>query len=86
MSTASHLRSRALGLTEADRASLAHELLLSLDPPPSPELTKEQWRDEIAMEEKRIENGEAVKLGRRESVERARISLEHHRKGRNCHE
>lgn len=80
MSTAPDLLSQALNLTDADRAGLAYGLLLSLGAPPAAEMTKPQWLEEIAAEQKRIANGEAVKLDRRESVERARQALEEHRR------
>ena len=80
MSTAPDLLSQALNLPEADRAGLAYGLLLSLDAPAADELTKEQWLDEIAAEQRRIASGEAVKLDRRESVEQARAALEEHRR------
>ncbi len=80
MSTAPDLLSQALNLADADRAGLAYGLLLSLDPPPSAEMTKQQWLEEIAARQRMIANGDVVMLDRRESVEQARRELEEHRR------
>jgi hypothetical protein len=44
------------------------------------EARKQRWLDEIAAEQTKIANGEAVKLDRRESVEQARAAIEEHRR------
>ena len=67
-------------LADADRAGLAYGILLSLDAPPTAEMTRQQWLEEIAAQQVMIANGDALMLDRRESVEQARQELEEHRR------
>ncbi len=51
------LTEQALGLSESERAELAHKLLLSLDE--VEEGVEEAWEEEIAKRVERINNGTA---------------------------
>ena len=56
--TVAQLTRQALGLSENERAELAHRLLLSLDAG-AEEGVEEAWEEEIARRVERIKNGTA---------------------------
>ena len=56
--TVTQLTEQALGLSEADRAELAHRLLLSLEEVEE-EGVEQAWEEEIAKRVERIKNGTA---------------------------
>jgi putative addiction module component (TIGR02574 family) len=56
--TVTELTEQALGLSESERAELAHRLLLSLDDV-AEEGVEEAWEEEIARRVERVRNGTA---------------------------
>ncbi|HEX7026795.1 MAG TPA: addiction module protein [Gammaproteobacteria bacterium] len=71
------LRSEILTLTEAERAELAHELILSLDSPPDNRV-EEAWDEEILRRISQVDAGQARLLDREELRKRMRAKLEAH--------
>jgi len=65
------LRDQILGLSAAERAELAHELVKSLDGEPDPDVA-EAWEAEILSRLDAIESGDAVLLERAEFARRLR--------------
>ncbi len=66
------LRSKALELSEADRAELAHDLVASLDGKPDLDVA-DQWEVEIIRRLKQIDDGTAKFVDRDEMKRRMRL-------------
>lgn len=65
------IRSKALELTESERAELAHDLVASLDGTPDAEAANE-WDAEIIRRLQRVEDGSAKSVDRTELQRRMR--------------
>jgi putative addiction module component (TIGR02574 family) len=68
------VRSKALELSEAERAELAHDLVASLDGEPDPKVADE-WDAEILRRLRQIDNGTAEFVDRSELKRRMRQHL-----------
>ena len=66
------LRSKALELSETDRAELAHDLVASLDGKPDLDVA-DQWEAEIIRRLKQIDDGTAKFVDRAELKRRMRL-------------
>ncbi len=75
MSTAEQIREWALQLSPADRASIARDLLDSLDPGQSPAATEAAWVAEIESRAAAYEAGELAADDWQTSLDRARQRL-----------
>ncbi len=69
------LRSEILGLSEAERAELAHDLVLSLDAPRD-DGVEDAWDREITRRISEIDHGQAESIDRSEFRERMRAKLD----------
>ncbi|MDZ4685163.1 MAG: addiction module protein [Planctomycetaceae bacterium] len=76
------IRAAALELERADRASLAHDLLLSLDDEGAEDGWEEAWGAEIERRYNQYLRGEAVLIDGEESIRRAREALQTARRER----
>lgn len=74
MSIPSDLRERVLALPEADRANLAHEILLSLEPDRagSDPDREEAWAVELERRRRRYESGQARLIDADDALEQLR--------------
>ena len=68
------VRSEALNLSEAERAELAYNLVVSLDGPPDPDLEK-AWDMEIMRRLSEIDSGTANLVDHKEFRRRMRARL-----------
>ena len=68
------VRSKALELTEKERAELAHDLVASLDGPPDADAASE-WEKELLRRLAQVENGTANTIDRAELTRRMRARL-----------
>jgi len=68
------VRSEALNLSEAERAELAYNLVVSLDGPPDPDAEK-AWDMEIMRRLSEIDSGTANLVDRKEFHRRMRARL-----------
>jgi Putative addiction module component len=75
MAIKQELVSTALDLPAGDRAELARQLILSLEPLEVDADADLAWEAEIEHRLKAIDSGEAVSVDWRKSIERARASL-----------
>jgi len=75
MITAEHLRDLALQLPLQDRASLARDLLQSLDVADSPGAVEAAWLEEIESRSEAYESGGIVADDWQASIERVREQL-----------
>ena len=69
------LLERALKLPEAERAALAHDLLLSLEPEHQDEDYEEAWAEEIEARLQRLDSGESQPDDLENVMHRLRASL-----------
>ena len=74
MATVDELRMQMLGLTEQQRAELAHDLLLSLHPAAF-DAEAEEWSQEIERRSAAYKRGETTAADWRQSVARLREEL-----------
>ena len=65
------IRSKALELTESERAELAHDLVASLDGTPD-SVAADEWDAEIIRRLQRVEDGSAKSVDRTELQRRMR--------------
>ena len=72
--TLEKVRSEALNLSEAERAELAYNLVVSLDGPPDPDVEK-AWDAEIMRRLSEIDSGTAKLVDRKEFSRRMRVRL-----------
>jgi len=72
MTTAEHIRDQALQLSIGERASLAHDLLVSLEVAESPEVVEATWFEEIEARAEAYERGELAADDWQVSLDRAR--------------
>ncbi|WP_341581720.1 addiction module protein [Marinobacter metalliresistant] len=74
--TFNHLRSQISPLSEAERAALARELIMSLDGPRD-DSVEQAWNDEIIHRVSKVKSGKATLLSREEfrTKMRARIGM-----------
>jgi len=74
--TFNHLRSQISTLSEAERAALARELIMSLDGPRD-DSVEQAWNDEIIHRVSKVKSGKATLLSREEfrTKTRARIGM-----------
>ncbi len=72
--TLEKVRSEALNLSEAERAELAYNLVVSLDGPPDPDVEK-AWDAEIMRRLSEIDSGTANLVDRKEFSRRMRVRL-----------
>lgn len=72
--TLERVRSEALNLSEAERAELAYNLVVSLDGPPDPDVDK-AWDMEITRRLSEIDSGTASLVDRKEFRRRMRARL-----------
>ena len=70
-----HLRSQISTLSESERATLARELIMSLDGPRD-DSVEEAWNDEIIRRVSKLESGKAKLLSREEFRKRMRARLD----------
>ncbi|MDY0146664.1 MAG: addiction module protein [Halothiobacillus sp.] len=72
--TLNHLRSQISTLSESERATLARELIMSLDGPRD-DSAEQAWHEEIIRRAAKVKSGKATLLSREEfrSKMRARI-------------
>lgn len=68
------LRNKALALSEAERAELAHDLVASLDGPPDPDAA-EAWDAEILRRVVEIDEGMATLIDAEEVSRRIRARV-----------
>ena len=68
---------RALELPVTDRADLARQLIISLEPPDFDSNVETAWATEIESRSSQVDRGEDCLRDWRESVERIRNSLRH---------
>ena len=72
--TLDHLRSQISTLSEAERAALARELIMSLDGPRD-DSVEEAWNDEIVRRVFKVKSGKATLLSREEFRSKMRARL-----------
>lgn len=75
MAIETELISRAMNLPSVDRAELARQLILSLDPPSDKDAVADAWEEELERRLSAYDRGESTPIEWREAVERARTSL-----------
>jgi len=75
MAIEADLIGRAMNLSSVDRAELARQLILSLEPTPVDGAAADAWEDEIERRLVAYERGETTPVEWRDAVERARASL-----------
>ena len=75
MAIETDLVNRAMDLSPVDRAELARQLILSLDPPPADGPAAETWEAEIEARLAAYDRGETSPIEWREAVQQARTSL-----------
>lgn len=69
-----HLRSQISTLSHSERATLAHELLISLDGPHE-DSADQAWNDEIVRRVPKVKSGNATLLSREEFQSKMRSKL-----------
>ena len=79
MNAVQEIRQLVLSLPEDDRASLARDLLASLEPDDSDTDVDAAWAAEIEARSQAVARGEFTASDWRESVERIRQTLAHRR-------
>jgi putative addiction module component (TIGR02574 family) len=79
MTIAEQVRNQALQLPIAERATLARDLLVSLDVHESPEVVEAAWAEEIEARAAAYERGEMKADDWEISLERARLRLQERR-------
>ncbi|OLO12742.1 hypothetical protein BTW10_04680 [Chromohalobacter japonicus] len=72
--TLDHLRSQISTLSESERATLARELIMSLDGPRD-DSVEQAWNDEIVRRVSRVKSGEATLIDREEFRSKMRARL-----------
>jgi putative addiction module component (TIGR02574 family) len=80
MSTVDDIRNQALELSPEDRARLARDLLLSLEPETRQEESESAWAGEIEARSAAVARGEFTASDWRESLERIRETLSKRRR------
>lgn len=81
MSTAGGLLHQALSLPEQERANMAYELLLSLEPEDSDPDAENAWADEIMARSDAVHHGDYMARDWREALEDMRNQLSGEVKG-----
>jgi putative addiction module component (TIGR02574 family) len=66
---------RAMNLSSVDRAELARQLILSLDPPTDDGAATDAWEAELERRLSAYDRGESTPIEWRDALERARASL-----------
>lgn len=72
--TLDHLRSQISTLSELERATLAREIIMSLDGPPD-DSVGQAWNDEIVRRVSKVKSGNATLLSREEFRSKMRARL-----------
>jgi len=72
--TLDHLRSQISTLSESERATLARELIMSLDGPRD-DSVEQAWNDEIVRRMSKVRSGKATLLSREEFRSKMRARL-----------
>lgn len=72
--TLNHLRSQISTLSESERATLARELIMSLDGPRD-DSVEQAWNDEIIRRVSKVKSGQATLLSREEFRTKMRARL-----------